>query len=80
MRSGWSSICSEAQGQAYDVVKAVLAAGADDVRDAVARAEAVTAVRGVGGFCGGVGGVQADEEYSAAGGGEGICDRLAEVA
>src|ERR1035437_8541611 len=36
----------EAKGQAYDVVKAVLAAGANDVRDAVARAEAVTTVRG----------------------------------
>ncbi len=36
----------EAKGQAYDVVKAVLVAGAEDVRDAVARAEAVTAVRG----------------------------------
>jgi glycyl-tRNA synthetase beta chain len=36
----------EVTGQAYDVVKAVLAAGAEDVRDAVARAEAVTAVRG----------------------------------
>ncbi len=36
----------EAKGQAYDVVKAVLAVGADDVRDAVARAEAVSAVRG----------------------------------
>ena len=36
----------EAKAQAYDVVKAVLAAGANDVRDAVARAEAVTAVRG----------------------------------
>ncbi len=36
----------EAKGQAYDVVKAVLAVGADDVKDAVARAEAVTAVRG----------------------------------
>jgi len=36
----------EARGQAYDVVKAVLAVGAEDVRDAVARAEAVTAVRG----------------------------------
>jgi glycyl-tRNA synthetase beta chain len=36
----------EVKGQAYDVVKAVLAAGSDDVRDAVARAEAVTAVRG----------------------------------
>ncbi len=36
----------EARAQAYDVVKSVLAVGADDVRDAVARAEAVTAVRG----------------------------------
>ena len=36
----------EAKGQAYDVVAAVLAAGADDVRDAMARAEAVTAMRG----------------------------------
>jgi glycyl-tRNA synthetase beta chain len=36
----------EVRSQAYDVAIAVLAAGADDVRDAVARAEAVTAVRG----------------------------------
>ena len=36
----------EAKAQAYDVVKAVLAAGSEDVRDAVARAEAVSAVRG----------------------------------
>ncbi|MGH9596960.1 MAG: glycine--tRNA ligase subunit beta, partial [Edaphobacter sp.] len=36
----------EVRGQAYDVVKAVLAVGANHVRDAVARAEAVTAVRG----------------------------------
>jgi len=36
----------EARGQAYDVVKAVLGTGSNDVRDAVARAEAVTAVRG----------------------------------
>src|SRR4051812_5307837 len=36
----------EARGFAYDVVNAVLAAGADDVVDAVARAEAVSAVRG----------------------------------
>jgi glycyl-tRNA synthetase beta chain len=35
----------ETKRQAYDVVKAVLASGANDVRDAVARAEAVTAVR-----------------------------------
>lgn len=36
----------EARGHTYDVVKGVLAAGADDVRDAVLRAEAVTAMRG----------------------------------
>jgi glycyl-tRNA synthetase beta chain len=36
----------EAKRQAYDVVKAVLATGSNDVRDAVARAEAVTSVRG----------------------------------
>jgi glycyl-tRNA synthetase beta chain len=33
-------------GFAYDVVSAVLAADADDVRDAIARSEALTAVRG----------------------------------
>ena len=36
----------EARGQAYDVAKAVLAVGGDDVRDVIARAEAVTAMRG----------------------------------
>ncbi len=36
----------DVRGFAYDVVAAVLAAGADDVRDAMARAEALTAVRG----------------------------------
>ena len=35
----------EARGCAYDVVNAVLAAGADDVSDALARAEAVSAAR-----------------------------------
>ena len=35
----------DARGFAYDVVKAVLTAGSDDVVDAVARAEAVTKVR-----------------------------------
>ncbi len=35
----------DAKGHAYDVVKAVLAAGANEVSDAVARAEAVSAVR-----------------------------------
>ncbi len=39
----------EAKRQAYDVVAAVLASGSDDVRDAVARAEAVTLVRVAGG-------------------------------
>ncbi len=36
----------EGRGQAYDVVKAVMAAGSNDLPDLVARAEAVTAVRG----------------------------------
>jgi glycyl-tRNA synthetase beta chain len=36
----------DVRGFAYDVVNAVLAAGADDVRNAIARAEALTAVRG----------------------------------
>ncbi|MFZ3339745.1 MAG: glycine--tRNA ligase subunit beta [Terriglobales bacterium] len=40
----------EARGHAYDVVNAVLAADADDVMDAVARAEAVSKVRGSADF------------------------------
>ncbi len=40
----------EVRGHAYDVVKAILAVGSDDVRDAVARAEAVTAARGSADF------------------------------
>jgi glycyl-tRNA synthetase beta chain len=36
----------DVRGFAYDVVNAVLAAGADDVRDAIARTEALTEVRG----------------------------------
>jgi glycyl-tRNA synthetase beta chain len=36
----------DVRGVAYDVVGAVLAADADDVRDAIARSEALTAVRG----------------------------------
>jgi len=36
----------EGRGQAYDVVKAVVAAGADDIADLVARAEAVSSMRG----------------------------------
>src|SRR5882724_477563 len=40
----------EARGYAYDVVKAVLAAGSDDVVDAAARAEAVSEVRGSADF------------------------------
>ncbi len=40
----------DVRGFAYDVVNAVLAAGADDVRDAIARAEALTAARGSADF------------------------------
>jgi glycyl-tRNA synthetase beta chain len=40
----------DVRGFAYDVVNAVLAAGADDVRDAIARAEALTSVRGSADF------------------------------
>lgn len=40
------SYLREARAQAYDVVNAVLAAGVEDVADARARAEALTAVRG----------------------------------
>lgn len=36
----------DVRGSAYDVVNAVLAAGFDEVRDALARAEALSAVRG----------------------------------
>jgi glycyl-tRNA synthetase beta chain len=36
----------DVRGFAYDVVNAVLASGEDDVRDAIARAEALTGVRG----------------------------------
>jgi glycyl-tRNA synthetase beta chain len=36
----------DGRNQSYDVVKASMAAGSDDLRDLVARAEAVTAVRG----------------------------------
>jgi glycyl-tRNA synthetase beta chain len=36
----------DVRGFAYDVVNAVLAVGADDIRDATARAEALVAVRG----------------------------------
>ena len=40
----------EARGFAYDVVNAVLAAGSEDVVDAIARAEAVSKVRGSSDF------------------------------
>jgi glycyl-tRNA synthetase beta chain len=40
----------DVRGFAYDVVNAVLAAGADDVRDAIARAEALSAARGSADF------------------------------
>ncbi len=46
LRERLSFYLRDVRGFAYDVVNAVLAAGADDVRDAIARAEALTAVRG----------------------------------
>ena len=46
MRERLEFYLRDVRGFAYDVVNAVLAAGSDDVVDAIARAEAVTAVRG----------------------------------
>jgi glycyl-tRNA synthetase beta chain len=46
LRERLSFYLKDVRGFAYDVVSAVLAAGAEDVRDAIARAEALTAVRG----------------------------------
>jgi len=46
LRERLSFYLKDYRGFAYDVVNAVLAAGADDVRDAIARAEALSAVRG----------------------------------
>jgi glycyl-tRNA synthetase beta chain len=45
LRERLSFYLKDVRGFAYDVVSAVLAAGADDVRDAIARAEALTAAR-----------------------------------
>jgi len=45
LRERLSFYMKDVRGFAYDVVSAVLAAGADDVRDAIARAEALTAAR-----------------------------------
>jgi glycyl-tRNA synthetase beta chain len=45
MRERLNFYLKDVRGFAYDVVSAVLAAGADDVRDAIARAEALTAAR-----------------------------------
>ena len=46
MRERLEFYLREARGFVYDVVNAVLAAGSDDVVDAIARAEAVSEVRG----------------------------------
>ena len=46
MRERLEFYLRDARGFAYDVVNAVLAAGSDDIVDAIARAEAVTEVRG----------------------------------
>jgi glycyl-tRNA synthetase beta chain len=45
LRERLSFYLKDVRGFAYDVVNAVLAAGADDVRDVIARAEALTAAR-----------------------------------
>jgi len=45
LRERLSFYLKDVRGFAYDVVNAVLASGADDVRDAIARAEALTAAR-----------------------------------
>jgi len=45
LRERLSFYLKDVRGFAYDVVSAVLAAGADDVRDAIARAEALSAAR-----------------------------------
>jgi glycyl-tRNA synthetase beta chain len=45
LRERLSFYLKDVRGFAYDVVSAVLAAGADDVRDVIARAEALTAAR-----------------------------------
>jgi len=50
MRERLEFYLRDVRGFAYDVVKAVLAAGSDDVVDAIARAEAVSEVRGSEGF------------------------------
>ncbi len=55
-------------GLAYDVVNATLAAGADDVVDAVARAQAVAESSSVERLRIDIRGIQAHEEHSAAGG------------
>ena len=50
LRERLSFYLKDVRGFSYDVVSAVLAADADDVRDAIARAEALTAVRGSADF------------------------------
>jgi len=46
MRERFEFYLRDARGLAYDVVNAVLAAGSDDIVDAILRAEALTQVRG----------------------------------
>ena len=65
----------DVRGYAYDVVKAVLAADADDVVDALARAEAVKAGFAHARVSGDWRGLQAHAEHSEAGGREGNCVR-----
>jgi glycyl-tRNA synthetase beta chain len=46
LRERLSFYLKDVRGFAYDVANAVMAAGTNDIRDAIARAEALTAVRG----------------------------------
>ena len=67
MRERLEFYLRDVRGFAYDVVNAVLAAGSDDVVDAIARAEAVSEVRGLGGLRVDLRGIQAHQEHPAPG-------------
>ena len=70
MRERLEFYLRDVRGFAYDVVNAVLAAGSDDVVDAIARAEAVSEVRGSEDFASISVGIQTHQEHLAPGGRE----------
>ena len=67
MRERLEFYLRDARGFAYDVVNAVLAAGSDDVVDAIARAEAVSRSARLRGLRLNLRGFQANQEHTAAG-------------